>query len=147
MGVLGCLAIPAACVVLFGGLAGGVFYMSQGAARAAHGLLEDVRKGDLDAAYARFSEAERARLSRAAFGEYVAARPALREHTEATLGSRRISNDRAFMAGHVADRAGRRHAVAIELVREGDEWRVVALRFGDEAGRADGEPDDDPEGK
>jgi hypothetical protein len=144
MGVLGCLAIPAACVVLFGGLAGSVFYMTQGAAKTAHALLEDVRKGDLDAAYARFTEAERARMSRAAFGEYVAARPALREHQDATLDSRRISNERAFMSGHVADRAGGRHAVAIELVREGDEWRVVALRFGDEAGRPD-QPDDDPE--
>jgi len=145
MGVLGCLAIPAACVVLFGGLAGGVFYLSQGAAKTAHALLEDVRKGDLDAAYARFSEAERARLSRAAFGEYVAARPALREHTDATLDSRRISNDRAFMAGSVVDRAGKRHAVAIDLVREGDEWRVVALRFGDAAGRPPDDPDDPEE--
>src|SRR5262245_31869931 len=78
LGCTGCIVLPIVFMVLLGGaIGGGVFYMTREPTQVVRTQLEELRRGDLDAAHARLSEGYRSELSRTAFAELVQAHPGL----------------------------------------------------------------------
>jgi hypothetical protein len=128
----GCLLM----VVLFVGLiAGGAWYMTSGAADAAKAQLEDLKSGRLDAAYARFSEDYRARVSRDAFAAFVDRHPALKDHADSTFLSRNVANNRAQISGTLKAGSGASESVAYALVKQASGWVIEDLEVeGDRPG-------------
>jgi hypothetical protein len=125
-GCCGCLAL-----VLLGVLAAVsmAWLGTKGARDAAQAQIADIRKGDLDTAYARCSESYRSGVSVPEFRAFVAEHPGLAENTEATFGSSSVNNDRAELRGVLTAKSGAREAVAYRLVKEGGEWKVAEIEF------------------
>jgi hypothetical protein len=122
-GGCGCLLLLAAALAL---VAGGVFVMTGGAAEAANAHLAAVREGRLAEAHAGLSEAYRARVSLAAFEAYVAAHPALRQHTSVSIRQRSVQNEGARVAGVLRAPAGD-VPFEVDLEKDRGAWRVTRL--------------------
>jgi hypothetical protein len=130
-GCLGCLGI----VVLLGVLAAGGFYMmTRGPVDAVMRQVDEIRRGDLDRAYARLSESARARVTREDFAALVAGEPALGQHKGAQFGfprgSVQVVNARAEVSGSIVGPDGAREDAVFTLVREGGEWKIDAILIG-----------------
>ena len=117
VGCCGCLLL----VALLGGLlGGGAFLMTKGVADASQAWLADVREGRTEEAMAGLSAEYRSRLTPEEVEELVSA---IQQSTDATFPSRNVNNDRAMLTG-VLTGSGEPHSVVIQLVKEGDDWKV-----------------------
>jgi hypothetical protein len=129
-GCVGCLGL----VVLLGVIvACGFYMMTRGPVDAVRVQLDEIKRGDLEGAYGRLSEATRTRLSREDFERLVAAHPALGQHTGAQLGfphGVEIVNARAEVKGVLVAPGGAREEAVFELVRESGEWRIESIAIG-----------------
>jgi hypothetical protein len=126
IGCTGCLTM----IVLFLGLiGGGVYFLSQGPANAVRAQLGEIRNGNLDAAYARLSQAAREQVSREQFELLVESHPGLRDNTDSTFLNRSVQNDTARLTGTLTALGGGKEAVTFELIHENGEWKVSTIRF------------------
>ena len=126
-GCCGCLLLSVAFVALIGGAA---FHMTSEAVGVVRGQLADLKAGNLDAAYARFSEDYRARVSREEFEVLVSRHPGLRENADSTFWKRSIENDRGEVSGILTSTSGTRETVSYRLVKEGGAWKVSDIDIG-----------------
>lgn len=125
IGCCGCVLLVA---LLAGALGGGAYFMSKGAADAAHGWLGEIRKGQLDEAYAGGLSAEyKTQLSREDF-ERLGAR--LGKYGDATFWHRSIDNDRAVLKGVLTAKGGPPQPITLKLVKEGGAWKIDEVDFG-----------------
>jgi hypothetical protein len=126
IGCCGCVLLVALLVAVLGG---GAFFMTKGAADAAHAWLAEVRQGQLDAAYNEgLSSTYRSQLTREDF-ETLAGR--LRQGKDATFWQRSIDNDRAVLKGILSTESGRR-PITLKLVKEGGAWKIDEVDLGAE---------------
>lgn len=126
IGCTGCLTMVVLLAMLIGG---GVYFLSQGPVQAVHAQLAEIRGGNLDAAYSRFSEARRAQLSREQFELMVDAHPGLKDNADATFLNRSVQNDTAQLSGTLTSSTGGKEAVTYELIHESGQWRISDIRF------------------
>jgi hypothetical protein len=130
LGCTGCVVLPLLFVALLGGaIGGGVFYLTREPVNAVRAQLEEIRRGDVDAAYARLSEAHRAQTSRADFAQLIERHPALRDNADASFWNRSLVNDEMKLRGTLTARSGAKEGVAYVLVRERGEWKIAGIRF------------------
>ena len=129
LGCGGCLTVIVLAALM---TAGGFFFFFKGPVDAVQAQIGEIRAGELDKAYARFSESYRSRLSRDDFARLVADHPGLKENAEAGFwpprGSVRVVNDEASVSGILVAAGGAREQASYELVKEGGEWKVSGLR-------------------
>jgi hypothetical protein len=126
-GCCGCLLLSVALVALIGGAA---FHMTSEAVGVVRDQLADLKAGNIDAAYARFSEDYRARVSREEFEVLVSRHPGLRENADSTFWKRSIENDRGEVSGILTSTSGTRETVSYRLVKEGGAWKVADIDIG-----------------
>jgi hypothetical protein len=138
-GCCGCLLLV---LLLAGGLAGGLYVFTQGAAEGARATLRQIKSGDLDAAYAGLAPSLKAEMSRDEFGTLVERHPGLKNNADATFWSRSVTNDRATLNGVLTpEGGGTPERVTIQLQRDGGVWKISRLKFEDsQEGRAPGRP-------
>jgi hypothetical protein len=122
-GGCGCLLAILAAVGL---LVGGVFFMTSGAVEAARGHLAAIRDSRLAEAYAGLAEAYRAQVSQGAFEAYVAAHPALREHTGVSIRQRNVQNQGAQVGGVLHTATGD-VPFEVRLEKDAGGWKVTGL--------------------
>lgn len=122
-------------LILAGAVAAGLFLMAS--QRATSGLVEPVERqltalkaGDLDAAYAETSSAFRQGTSRDDFQEYVDRFPILRNAASHTLTNRSVENDIGTVSGSLIAGSGALTPIALQLVKEGEAWKIVNLKLG-----------------
>lgn len=122
--------LPVLFAVLFAGaLGGGIFYFTREPVQMVRTQLEEMRRGDLDAAYARLSDGYRAELSKSAFADFVKNHATLHDHAESTFWNRSRINDEMRLQGTLTARSGTKEQVSYLLVRERGEWKVARIRF------------------
>jgi len=126
IGCTGCLTMIVLFVTLF---AGGIYLLSQGPAQTVRSQLGEIRNGNLDAAYARLSQAAREQVSREQFELLVESHPGLRDNTDSTFLNRSVQNDTARLSGTLTALGGGKEAVTYELIHENGEWRISTIRF------------------
>jgi hypothetical protein len=130
-GCLGCLGIV---VLIAAVVAGGFYAMTRGPVDAVRGQLAEIKRGDLEQAYSRLSEAARARTSPEDFQRALVEHPALQQHGDALFGfpsgSVNVSNARAQVSGYLVAAGGAREEAAFELVREAGAWKIETIRVG-----------------
>jgi len=129
-GCCGCLLLG---VMLAAGIFGTFFLSTQAPATAVQTQLVELRRGDLEAAYNRLSSELQAQLPRDEFERLVQEHPGLKDNKDATFWSRSINNDKAKLSGILTSQSGERETATFELVKEGGDWRVSAIRVGDAA--------------
>lgn len=138
VGCLGCVTLPLLLLALFAGvIGGGVFYMTREPVNVVKAQLAEIQKGELDQAYARFSDAGRERLSRSAFADLVEKHPALRDNADATFWNRSLTNDQLKLSGTLTARSGAKEAISYQLLRERGEWKIAEIRLGLDAETGD----------
>jgi hypothetical protein len=125
-GCCGCLTLVLLIVL---GAVSMAWLGTKGVRDAAHAQLEDLRRGDLDGAYARCSESYRSAVGVREFRSFVAQHPSLSENGDATFSSSSVKNDVAELGGVLTARSGQREAVAYRLVKEAGEWKVAEIAF------------------
>lgn len=118
-------------------VAGGFYALTRGPVEAVRDQLAEIRRGELEQAYARLSQAARARITREDFERALARHPTLRQHTDAQFwfpnGSVHVVNARAEVKGFLVSPDGAREEAGFELVREGGAWKISSISI---AGRA-----------
>ncbi len=121
------------CVVVGGGLLAllisSVLVMTKAPFEAAHAHVRAVKEGRVDEAYQATSAGFRAAADREAFGAFVEQWQVLYAPTaEFTVKQRQVLNDGATISGTA--RNGQAEAtVVIQLVRDGDVWRVHGVNL------------------
>ena len=126
-GCCGCMLLVIALVAVIGGAA---FHMTADAVAAVRGQLADLKAGNLDAAYERFSDDYKARVSREELEVLVSRHAALRDNADSTFWKRSIENDRGQVSGILTSTSGARETVTYRLVKEGGVWKVSDIEFG-----------------
>jgi pSer/pThr/pTyr-binding forkhead associated (FHA) protein len=126
-GCCGCMVLVVAFVALIGGAA---FTMTADAVAAVRGQLSDLKAGNVDAAYARFSEEYKSRVSREEFEVLVSRHAALRENADSTFWKRSIENDKGSLSGVLTSTSGAHETVSYRLVKEGGGWKIADIEFG-----------------
>ena len=116
-----------AVVALIGGAA---FTMTADAVAAVRAQLTDLKAGNVDAAYARFSEDYKARVSREEFEVLVSRHAGLRENSDSTFWKRSIENDKGLISGVLTSTSGAHETVSYHLVKEGGTWKIADIDFG-----------------
>ncbi len=128
LGCGGCLTVVLGFVAL---LAGGMYFMTSGPVDAVNAQLAAVRRGDVAAAYAQWSEEARGRTSAQEFTALVESHPALKDNAAAQLwppaGSVNRVNDRARVSGIIVSKSGAQERLVCELVQEGGAWKIASL--------------------
>jgi hypothetical protein len=125
-GCCGCLILSVAVVALIGGAA---FHMTSDAVAAVRGQLADLKAGNTEAAYQRFSADYQARVSREEFEVLVSRHPGLRENADSTFWKRSVENDRGEVSGMLTSTSGTREAVSYRLAKEGGGWKISDIDF------------------
>jgi hypothetical protein len=124
IGCCGCILLAA----MLGAIGfGGAFLMTKGVADAAHGWLADVREGRMDEASQGVTDEYRSRLTAGELDEIVSE---IRQSNDATFPSRQVDNDHAVLTG-VLTGAAEPRAITIQLVKQGDGWKVDDVRLDD----------------
>jgi len=132
-GCCGCLIL---ILIVVGLIAAGALFMTQEPAETARAQLEEIRQGQLDAAYERFSEAYRARVSRSEFESFVSRHPALKDNQDSTFYQRSVENDEARLTGVLTSNADETESVRYELRKGDGAWVISLLEVEDDDGQA-----------
>jgi hypothetical protein len=131
---LGCGGILFVGLVAFGAIMGGAYYKSKGVVEAVNAQLEDIRNGNLYAAYARTSASYQAAHPVTAFASFVERHPGLKDNTNADFTNRAVENDAGTLSGTLAHGGGTQ-SVVYKLVKERDGWKISGIAVeGDECG-------------
>ncbi len=101
--------------------------MTGDAVAAARGQLQELKRGDMDAAYARLSSSAQAQMPRGAFEALVSRHPGLRENADSTFWNRSVKNDTATLSGLLTSASGRHERVTYALVKEGGTWKISGI--------------------
>jgi len=125
-GCCGCLLLGLVLSALIGGFA---FHMTSDAVAAVRAQLADLKAGNLDAAYARFTDEYKARVSREEFEVLVSRHPGLRENADSTFWKRSVENARGEVSGMLTSTSGTREMVTYRLVKEGGAWKISDIEF------------------
>jgi pSer/pThr/pTyr-binding forkhead associated (FHA) protein len=125
-GCCGCLLLGVILSALVGGFA---FHMTSDAVAAVRAQLADLKAGNLDAAYDRFTDEYKARVSREEFEVLVSRHPGLRENSDSTFWKRSVENARGEVSGMLTSASGTREMVTYRLVKEGGVWKISDIEL------------------
>ena len=121
--LLGCGGLLFVGSLGFGGCIYMVYSMTKEPADATQAFFNKVNAGELDTAYADTSAGFRAAVSREEFRVMF---DGMRV-TDVTLSERNIQNDTATVSGTITVEGGGTMALTVELVQNGDVWRVESI--------------------
>jgi predicted component of type VI protein secretion system len=129
-GCCGCLLLG---LLAAAGIGGAAFFATQAPASTVQSHLAELRQGDLDAAYRRLSPELQAQLPPAEFEQLVKDHPGLGQNKDATFWNRSVNNDGARLTGVLTATSGDVEPATFELVKQGGDWRITAIRVGPDA--------------
>ena len=98
--------------------------------RAAKEFLGAAASGDYARAHSYFSAPLKEKQSLEAFSEIVRSSPSLFSVTDTTFSERSIDTAGAKLAGTATLKAGTRVPVSFSLVKENNEWKLIAYNIG-----------------
>lgn len=119
-------AVVVGIAVLAAAIVGLVFWATGGAVEAGEEFLALIGQEKIEEAYQSTATAFRSQQDAASFASTVRA-IGLTRYESASWAQRQIQNDRATLEGSVRTVDGGTIPLTIELVSEGDAWRVLSL--------------------
>jgi hypothetical protein len=110
---------------------GFIAMMTGDAVKAVRSQMDEIKAGNMDAAYARMSTAYKARRTPAEFAAWVELHPGLKSNKDSTFYSRSVDNDKGHLEGMLTPTDGTLlpEKVTYELVKEPDGWKIDAIKF------------------
>jgi hypothetical protein len=103
--------------------------MTNAIVEVVRGQIADIKKGDMDAAYAKMSDDYRQQHSKEDFEAMVAAHPSLKANTDSTFFNRNVKNDTGTVGGTLTG-GGTTEPVSYSLVKENGNWKISDIEFG-----------------
>lgn len=128
----GCLLAFGAFIVLVGAIIAIVFYATSGITQTADDFFAAANDGDYEQAYSLTSQQLQGQTDVAGLEAYLADN-GLNEVVDTSWASRSINNNRGELSGTLTTRSGGEIPVEIELISEGEEWKIVFINV-DNAG-------------
>jgi len=125
----GCGGCLLAVILFAAAIAGGLYYVTQGAAQGVEEHLQALRSGDRVAAYGTLSESYQARLTQQDFELLLIEHPSLGTNQSSSFSDRSVDNDTARLSGTLTSQSGGVEPVVFELVKERGAWRISDIRF------------------
>jgi predicted component of type VI protein secretion system len=125
VGCCGCLLLVG---IFFAAIFGGTYMATKGAADATHAWLGQVRAGQTAQVQAGLSDSYRSQLDEEQLQAIMAV---IAQSKDATFPARSVVNDRATMTG-VLTGGGPPQPVVVQLVKEGDAWKIDGVTLGTE---------------
>ncbi|MBU1693228.1 MAG: hypothetical protein KJ726_04220 [Verrucomicrobia bacterium] len=121
------------------------FFATSGLPKAADEFFSLVQQGKIQEAYLATAAEFRAATSEEAFAAFLES-TALGGYQSASWSSRKIENNTGKLEGTVTTRDGGQIPVAVDLVKEGETWKILAVRKAEagivrESDRAEPPPD------
>jgi len=124
LGCCGCLLL---CALFAGAVVGIPFFATRGAADATHAWLGQVRQGQTEAIQAGLSDGYKSRVDAQELEHLI---QIIASSKDATFMSRSIENDRATLKGVLTGGGGPPQPIVVQLVKEGDGWKVDKVTLG-----------------
>jgi hypothetical protein len=123
----GCGGCLLAVLLLIGAIGAFFYFSAKGPRDTVKAQLEQVRAGQLDAAYARLATPYRAQVTPAAFAAFVARHPALKENADSTFMQFEVSGPNASLSGYLSSGSGQREVATFGLAKEGGDWKITRM--------------------
>jgi hypothetical protein len=117
-------------------------YRSRAPVAAAQAQLDEIRKGNLAAAYARTTVSYQAAHPLSAFAAFVERHPALKSNTDVAFTSRSVEDDTAKLSGTLTHSSGT-ESVVYSLVEQEGAWKISGLAVGGDESDAGSPPVED----
>jgi hypothetical protein len=127
-GIAGILGIGL-CAVLGVLFVGGIFALTRPVVDASEQFLDLLGQGRVAEAYASAADGLRARQDEASFAAAVG-QLGLTDYSSVSWHNRQVENRDGTADGTVTTRGGGTKPISVRLVREGDRWAVVGVRYG-----------------
>ncbi len=86
-----------------------------------------LREGNILAAYAETSQAFRSSTSLEEYERFVKANPILTQVTKHSFSERKVENGIGYLSGKLTTANGGVQPVVFRLVKENDEWKILAI--------------------
>lgn len=122
----GCALAFVAFVALIGLIVGVVFYATSGITDTADEFFAAANDGDYAEAYSLTSQQLQAQTDEAGLQEFLATN-SLDKVVDSSWSSRSINNDRGELTGTVTTEGGGSIPVSIDLIYEGEEWKIIFI--------------------
>ena len=130
--IIGCAIAAILGIALYAGLGalffGGIFTLTKPVVDSSEEFLGLLGQGKVAEAYASTSSGFRAQQDEASFAKAVKDL-GLTDYSSASWGNRSIKNSEGLTEGTVTSKSGGTSPVSIQLVKEGDKWKIVGVRY------------------
>ncbi|MDF1738299.1 MAG: DUF4864 domain-containing protein [Verrucomicrobiales bacterium] len=149
----GCLRIGLIVLAAFVALAFiivvAVVSMTSGPVVTVEAHLEALKEGSMDAAFEHTSAGFRSNMNKEQYRQFILNYPILRSYSGTSFPERSLENQMAKLKGTVVLSDGREFPLAVDLVKESDEWKILTIDFRglpvSSGGQPDVQSDDEPE--
>ena len=129
---IGCGVLMLAFVVFIGAILGFVWMATAGPEEAVRNFLEAAAAGDYAKAHDYFAAPLKEKQSLEEFRNAIADAPSLFAITDTTFNNRSVDTTGAKLSGSVTLTAGTTVPASFQLVKEGDDWKLIAYHLGAE---------------
>jgi len=103
-----------------------VFYATSGITDTAEEFFAAANEGDYSKAYSLTSQQLQSQTDEAGLASFLAAN-SLDQVVDSSWGSRSIENDRGKLTGTVTTQSGAAIPLTVELVSEGEDWKIILI--------------------
>ena len=129
---IGCGVLVLGFAVLIGAIVGFVWMATAGPEEAVRNFLAAAAAGDYEKAHDYFSAPLKEEQSLEDFRKAVAGRPSLFKITDSSFNNRSLDGTTAKLSGSVTLEAGTTLPASFQLVKEGDDWKLISYHLGPE---------------
>jgi hypothetical protein len=126
VGILALFCVCLACIGLGGAGIYGILGLTQPVADAGDNFFIEIKEGDYATAYEMISDSWREELGSA---ENLGIVFADRQPQDWSFTSRSMDGDTGYLFGSMTDKEGDETSIALNLVQDGDQWRVSSIEF------------------
>jgi hypothetical protein len=123
------LVLLGLCLGLGGLFFSGIFALTQPVVDASEEFLSLLGQGRITEAYAATADGFRVQQNEPSFTVAVQ-QLGLTDYASVSWHSRQIKNQEGSVQGTVTTKNGSTKPIAVQLIREGDKWKVVGVRYG-----------------
>lgn len=127
---IGCGVLILAFVLFIGGLLGVVWWATAGPEEAVRAFLAAAAAGDYEKAHDYFAVPLKEKQPLEEFRAGAERTPSLFAITDSSFNNRSIDETGAKLSGTVTLEAGTTVPASFQLVKEGDQWKLIAYQLG-----------------
>lgn len=124
---LAIILIIIAVIIIIGGIL--IFYFTSGFTHEARAQLDDIKAGNLDAAYYMTSTGFQKEVPIDTFKRLINEHPILKNFKNVSFTEKKVENGLAYIAGTIEDQDNTVMKIEYQFVKEDGKWKIQAFRL------------------